>query len=162
VSKELHNKIESQALKATELTSDLGNQMTLHKKNAIEQVNEIKEAIIHVQNEMTKSAQTWQKEAGEKVLNLSIEFEKLESSNKGHFEKLNSEMNAIKLKLFASTTVGCSPRQMTILESIQANLLLSLRTILILVTQLKMSGSLMEYHLIVMNVCMLMSLIQGA
>jgi hypothetical protein len=96
-------------LKATELTSDLGNQMTLHKENAVKQVNKIKEAIKNVQTEMTNSAQTWQKEAGEKVQNLHIEFKKLESTNKGHFDQLNNEMNAIKLKLFVSATVGCSP-----------------------------------------------------
>jgi hypothetical protein len=109
VSKELHNKIEPQVLKATEVTSELGNKLTLDKENAIEQVNEIKEAIQSVQTEMTKSAQTWQKEAGEKVQNLNIKFKKLESTNKGHFDQLNSEMNAMKLKLFACTTGGCSP-----------------------------------------------------
>jgi hypothetical protein len=54
-------------LKATELASDLGNQMTLHKENAAKQVNEMKEEIKNVQTEMTNSAQTWQKETGEKV-----------------------------------------------------------------------------------------------
>jgi hypothetical protein len=109
VSKEQHNKIESHALKATELTSDLGNQMTLQRENADKQINEMKVAIKSVQTEMTNSAQTWQKEAGEKVQNLNIEFKKLGSMNKGHFDQLNSEMNAIKLKLFPCTTVGCSP-----------------------------------------------------
>jgi hypothetical protein len=69
----------------------------------------MKEAIKKVQTEMTNSAQTWQKEAGEKVQNLNIEFKKLQSMNKGHFDQLNSEMNAIKLKLFPCTMVGCSP-----------------------------------------------------
>jgi hypothetical protein len=47
---------------------------------------------------MTNSVQTWQKEAGEKDQNLNIGFKKLESMNKGQFDQLNSEMNAIKLK----------------------------------------------------------------
>jgi DNA anti-recombination protein RmuC len=64
-------------LKATELASDLGNQMTLQKENADKQVNEMKEAIKNMQTEMTNSAQTWQKETGEKVHNLNIEFKKL-------------------------------------------------------------------------------------
>jgi DNA-binding transcriptional regulator GbsR (MarR family) len=108
VSRELHNKRDSHVLKATELTSDLGNQMTLHKENADKEVNEMKEAIKIVQTEMTNSAQTWQKEAIWKVQNLGIEFKKLDSMIKGHFDQLNSEMNAIELKIFACTTVGCS------------------------------------------------------
>jgi hypothetical protein len=58
--------MKSHVLKATKLTSDLGNQMTVHKGNADKQVNEMKEAIKNVQTDMTKSAQAWQKEAGEK------------------------------------------------------------------------------------------------
>jgi hypothetical protein len=109
VSKELHNKIESHVLKSTELASDLGNQITLYKEDADKEVNEMKEEIKNVQTEMTNSAQTWQKENGEKVQNLNIEFKKFESLNKDSFDQLNSEMNAIKLKLFSCTTVGCSP-----------------------------------------------------
>jgi hypothetical protein len=37
---------------------------------------------------MTNSAQTWQKETGEKVQNLNIEFNKLLSLNKGNFDQL--------------------------------------------------------------------------
>jgi hypothetical protein len=48
-------------LKATELTSDLGNQMTLQRESADKQNNEMKEEIKNVQTEMTNSAQTWQK-----------------------------------------------------------------------------------------------------
>jgi hypothetical protein len=40
----------------------------------------MKDAIKSVQIEMTNSAQTWQKEAGESVRNLRIEFEKLKST----------------------------------------------------------------------------------
>jgi hypothetical protein len=77
VSTELHNKLESHVIQTTELTSKLGNQITLHKERADKQVNEMKDAIKSVQIEMTNSAQTWQKEAGESVQNLKIEFEKL-------------------------------------------------------------------------------------
>jgi hypothetical protein len=87
--------------------------MTLQKVNADKQVNEMKEVIKNVQTEMTNRAQTWQKETGEKVQNLNIEFKKLESVNKGNFDQLNSEMNAIKLKLFPCTTVGCSPNTLS-------------------------------------------------
>jgi hypothetical protein len=122
VSKELHDKIESHVLKATELASDLGNQMTLQKENADKQVSDMmKEANKNVQTEMTNSAQTWQKETGEKVQNLNIEFEKLESINRGNFEQLNSELNAIKLKLFDCTTVGCSPTTLPPNDNVSIN-----------------------------------------
>jgi hypothetical protein len=48
VSKELHNKLESHVLKTMELTSKLGNQITLHKENTDTQVNEMKDAIKNV------------------------------------------------------------------------------------------------------------------
>jgi hypothetical protein len=64
-------------IKTMELTSKLGNQITLHKETAAKQVNEMKDANKNVQTKMTNSAQTWQKEAVGKVQNLKIEFEKL-------------------------------------------------------------------------------------
>jgi hypothetical protein len=64
----------------------------------------MKDAIKTVQIEMTNSAQTWQKETGERVQNLKIEFEKLKSTK----DQLSSEVNAIKTKVFASATDVCS------------------------------------------------------
>jgi hypothetical protein len=104
VSKELHNKLDSHVTQTTEQTSRLESQITLHKERADKQVNEMKDAIKSVQIEMTNSAQTWQKEAGERVQNLKIEFEKLKSTN----DQLRGEVNAIKTKLSASATDVCS------------------------------------------------------
>jgi gas vesicle protein len=109
LSKEFDDKLELLVLNTTELTSELGNQISIHKEAVDKQTNEMKDAIKNVQVEITNGVQTWQNEAGEKVENLNVELKKLEATNKTHLDQLNSEMNAIKVNLLASSTVGGNP-----------------------------------------------------